>query len=110
MQSQWNTRIQMEHDRLMELFKDADESQKSLADGLVWEAAKMRCQMDDMNKVIEQTGYVLVRKTNPARQKELPVSRALAKVRANYVAYIQRIRSLMNVDVEDDYDGLSEYE
>lgn len=110
MESQWDTRVKGEHDRLMELFKNADETQKSLADGLIWEAAKMRCQMDDMNKLIEQTGYVLVSKTNPARQKELPISRALSKIRANYVSYIQRIRSLMDVNVEDDYDGLSEYE
>lgn len=110
METQANAKMIKEHDRLMELFKDADESQKALADGLIWEAAKMRCQMDDMNDLVDRSGYVLFSKVNPARQKELPVSRALTKLRANYVAYIQRIRSLMNVETEDEYDDLSEYE
>ena len=102
--------VQEEHDRIMALFENADDMQKKLADGLVWEAAKMRVQMDEMNAIINKTGYVLVSPINPLRQKELPISRAITKIRANYVAYIQRIRSLMDVETDDEYDGLEEYE
>lgn len=102
--------IKGEHDRLMALFERADDTQKSLADGLVWEAAKMRVQLNEMNKIIEKTGLVRIDPNNPLRQKELPISRVMAKVRANYVAYIQRIRSLMDIDMEDEDDGLAEYE
>ena len=99
-----------EYERLRALFAEADESRIALADGLLWEAAKMRCQLDTLNEAALTAGLVKVDPSNPARQRELPVSRALTKVRASYVAYIQRIKSLLDVDTEEDEDGLEDYE
>lgn len=110
MENEQTQEVTQEHDRLLKLFEGADDTQKALADGLIWEAAKMRVQLREMNKVVEKTGFVHIDPKNPLRQKELPISRVMAKVRANYVAYIQRIRSLMDVEVDEEDDDLAEYE
>ncbi|BAL83531.1 putative phage protein [Selenomonas ruminantium subsp. lactilytica TAM6421] len=102
--------IQKEYERLKALFEKADDVQMALADGLLQEAATIKVQMDMLNEVASRTGLVKIDAKNPARQKELPVSKVLAKQRANYVAYIQRIRSLLDVEDNEDDDGLADYE
>lgn len=102
--------IQKEYERLKALFEKADDVQMALADGLLQEAAKIKVQMDMLNEVASKTGLVKIDPKNPTRQKELPVSKVLAKQRANYVAYIQRIRSLIDKEDDDEDDLLAEYE
>ena len=110
MDTEQNIAIQKEYERLKALFAGADDVQMALADGLLQEAAKIKVQMDVLNEVASKTGLVKIDPKNPTRQKELPVSKVLAKQRANYVAYIQRIRSLIDKEDDDDDDLLAEYE
>jgi hypothetical protein len=43
-------------------------------------------------------------------QKELPVSRMLPKVRANYANLIFKLAAILGKNVVDEEDGLGEYE
>lgn len=103
-------KVQREYERIKALFVGADEVRLELADGLLWEAAKIRIQLDNLNDIAERSGLVKIDLDNPTRQKELPVSRSLTKTRANYVSYIQRIKSLLDAETDDDDEGLGEYE
>lgn len=99
-----------EYERMRALYADADESLLGLTDGLMIEAARMRVQLNRLNDIAAVTGLVKIDPDNPEHQKELPVSRMLSKLRPNYIACIQRIKSILNVQNDEDDDGLDEYE
>ena len=100
-----------EYERLQQLFDGADERQRLLAEGAMQELARIRRQLDELEKIAAASGLVKFDPRNPARQRELPVGRALAKARASYIAYVQRLRSLLLSGCEDmEEDGLDEYE
>lgn len=93
-----------EYRRLKALFDGADEKQVAAIDGALREAAKLKCQLDDLNKLADKTGLVLVSSANPARQKELPVSRMITRISANYLSYTTRIASALGKSIPDEED------
>lgn len=102
--------IKEEYDRIRELFAGVDENQLALVDGAIVEAARLRCELDRLHGIVAKTGLVKVDPNNPQRQKELPVSRMLPKVRANYTNIIFKLASILGKSVEDDDLGLDDYE
>jgi hypothetical protein len=103
--------IQQEYSRIKALFEGIDEKQLSLIDGAIWEAARLRSELNRLNEIVKQSGLVKVNPDNPLQQKELPVSRMIVKVRANYLNYIAKLSGVLgrNIGDEDD-DGLDEFE
>lgn len=103
--------IQQEYSRIKALFNGIDEKQLSFIEGALWEAARLRVELDRLNEIVKQTGLVKVNPDNPLQQKELPVSRMIVKVRANYLNYIAKLSNVLgqNISGEDD-DGLDEFE
>lgn len=93
-----------EYKRLKALFDGADEKQVAAIDGALHEAAKLKCQLDDLNRLADKTGLVLVSPSNPARQKELPVSRMITRVSANYLSYTTRIANALGKSIPDEED------
>lgn len=102
--------VKKEYDRIKALFQESDENQLKLIDGAIWEAARLRVELDDLNKIIQKTGLIKVHPDNPCMQKELPVSKLLVKVRANYLNYIAKLSNMLGENIEDDEDDLNEYE
>jgi hypothetical protein len=102
--------VQQEYNRIKALFEGVDEKQISLVDGSMWEAARLRVELDRLNEIVKLTGLVAVNPNNPAQQRELPISKMITKVRANYLSYISRLSALLGRDVNDDDDDLSEFE
>ncbi len=51
-------RISKEYKRLLKIFEDIDEDKKELMDGLIYQAAFMRVQLDDYQIDINENGYV----------------------------------------------------
>lgn len=49
-------RIKAEYDRLMEIFKELNENERTVADGLIREAAYMSTVMDDLKETIRKEG------------------------------------------------------
>ena len=52
-------RIKAEYDRLMEIFKELNENERTVADGLIREAAYMSTVMDDLKETIRKEGRCL---------------------------------------------------
>lgn len=102
--------VQQEYGRIKALFEGIDEKQLQLIDGTLWEAARLRVELDGLSQIVKQSGLVKVNPANPLQQKELPVSRMIVKVRANYLNYIAKLSNVLGRNIGDDEDELAEFE
>lgn len=102
--------VQKEYERIKSLFEGADESQLNLIDGALWEAARIRVELNKLHEIVKESGLIKVHPQNPALQKELPVSKLIVKARANYLNYISKLANLLGKNINDDEDDLSDYE
>lgn len=102
--------IKQEYERIKELFSGVDEKQLELADGAIWECARLRIELNDLHKIIDESGLIKVHPKNPTMQKELPVSKLVVKARANYLNYIAKLSNILGKEIEEDDDELSDYE
>ena len=102
--------VQKEYERIKSLFEGADESQLNLIDGAIWEAARIRVELNKLHEIVKESGLIKVHPQNPALQKELPVSKLIVKARANYLNYISKLANLLGKNINDDEDDLSDYE
>lgn len=99
-----------EYERLKGVFADCDEKKLALLDGSIVENVRLRCQIDELNKIIAVTGTVKIHPTNPLMQKELPVAKELTRLRASYTASCKLLcRELGGSDEKFD-DDMSEFE
>lgn len=102
--------VRQEYERIKALFAGVDEKQLSLVDGAIWEAARLRVELNRLHEIVSQTGLIKLQPNNPAMQKELPISRMIVKVRANYLNYIAKLSNILGRNINDDDDGLGDYE
>ena len=102
--------IEKEYQRIKTLFSDCDEKQLSLLDGSFWECARLRCELNQLHEIVEESGLVKVHPNNKAMQKELPVSKIIVKVRANYLNYVAKLSNILGKNVEDVEDDMEEFE
>ena len=102
-------KVQAEYERIKALFEGVDEKQISLVDGAIMEAARLRVELERLSEIVKITGLVAVNPANQSQQKELPVSKMITKVRANYLSYISRLSALLGKNVGEDEDDLEEF-
>lgn len=101
--------VEEEYARIRALFDGADEKQAALLDGAFWEAARLRAELDRLHGIIEKSGLIKIDPTDPRRQKELPVSRMVVKVRANYLNYVAKLAAILGKNIGEDDLGLDDY-
>jgi len=103
--------INQEYARIKAIFDGIDEKQLALIDGAIWEAARLRVELNKLHDLVKQSGLIKVDPENPLRQKELTVSRMIVKVRANYLNYIAKLSQILGRNLNDEEDDdLSEFE
>lgn len=102
--------VAQEYKRIKELFTDTDEKQLQLLDGAFWECARLRVELDDLSKVVRDSGLIKVHPTNKSMQKELPVSKLIVKVRANYLNYVAKLSNILGKTIDEDDEDMSEFE
>ena len=101
--------IRQEYDRIKALFADVDEKQLQLVDGAILEAARIRVELDRLHKIAKKSGLVKVDPNNPTRQKVLPVSKELPKLRAGYTNIIFKLARVLGAGINDEDLGLDDY-
>ena len=101
--------ISQEYERLKALFADVDEKQLQLCDGQLWEAARLRAELEHLHEIAKVSGLIKCHPENPTIQKELPVSRMLPKIRANYTNIIFKLSRILGTNFEDEDLGFDEY-
>ena len=100
-----------EYDRIRKIFQESDPALLDVMDGVIWETARCRAELDELHEIVKESGPIRVSPKNPLRQKELPVSRQLVRVRASYLNHMTKLAKVFgrNASEEDDF-GLDEYE
>lgn len=73
------------------------------------EAARLRVELDRLNEIVSITGLIKVDPANPLRQKVLPVSKELPKVRAGYTNIIFKLARILGAGVDVEDLGLDDY-
>ena len=101
--------VQKEYERIKGLFEGIDELQLKLIDGSLWECARLRVELNDLHDIVKKTGLIKVNPNNLGMQKELPVSKLIVKVRANYLNYIAKLSNLLGKNISDDEEDLNDY-
>lgn len=99
-----------EYNRLKKLFADCDANMLALLDGMFWEAARLRVELNTLHLEVKKSGLVKMNPQNPALQKETPVSKVLPKVRANYANICFKLANVLGKKDDDDESGLDDYE
>lgn len=102
--------VKKEYERIKALFANCEEDQLALVDGAIWEAARLRVELNNLHEVVKASGLVKVNPNNPSMQKELPVSKMIVKVRANYLNYIAKLSNILGKSIMEDEDELNDYE
>ena len=101
--------VKQEYDRIRALFENVDEKQLKLVDGAILEAARLRVELDRLHEIVKITGLIKVDPTNPQRQKVLPVSKELPKIRAGYTNIIFKLARVLGANVGEEDLGLDDY-
>lgn len=98
-----------EYDRIRGLIENSDPMKVELLDGLVWEAAKARAQLRELNDLAYSTGPIRVCPDNPAKQQALPVIQELTKVRASYTHLMDRLMKHLDFSAADEDDSFADF-
>lgn len=101
--------VRQEYERIKALFADVDEKQLQLVDGEILEAARLRVELNRLHDIVRQSGLIKVDPKDPTRQKSLPVSRELPKVRAGYTNIIFKLAKILGANVGEEDLGLDDY-
>ncbi len=103
--------VKKEYERIKDLFSKADETLLELVDGAIWEAARVRVELNQLHEIIKVSGRIKIHPTNKSLQKELPVSKVIEKTRASYINYMSKLSSILSTNIgDDDGEELSDYE
>lgn len=101
-------RINSEETRLRKIYKNIDEDNKAIIDGLIQRAAYMRITLEDWEKDIDINGYIEMftqsEKTAPY-ERERPVIRLYNTMNKNYQSIIKQLSDLVpkhEAKAEDD--------
>lgn len=91
-------RINKEETRLRKIYKNIDEDNKAIIDGLINRAAYMRITLEDWEKDIDTNGFIEMftqsEKTAPY-ERERPVIRLYNTMNKNYQSIIKQLSDLV---------------
>lgn len=106
-------RITTEKNRLNRIYKDISKENKSIIDGLINRAAFMRITLEDMERDLDEKGFVepfsQSEKLEPY-ERERPVARLYNTMNKNYQSIIKQLSDLLPKEkpVEPD-DGFEDF-
>lgn len=103
--------VEEEYKRLHDIYASiADEKLMQIVDGALIEAARIRVELESLQKLAKASGLVCYDPNNPANQKALPVVKTLVQVRASYINYISKLARVLGKPDDDEMDeALDEY-
>ena len=108
-----NDRINIEKARLIKIYKDVPNEEKSIIEGIINRAAFMRVTLEDMEVDLDTGGFVEMftqsEKTEPY-ERERPVARLYNTMNKNYQSIIKQMSDLVpKKEKIDESDGFDEF-
>lgn len=95
--------------KLTELFSDVEPAKAKLVEGLISDAAFLKVQNDQLKRLLEASGMVLVHPANPSMQKPVEAARQYLKNANAYAVVIKTLNGVLSKNVIDPDDGLDEF-
>lgn len=105
-----NAELLNEINRLKEQFTNADEIKLNALEGLIEQAAYERIYLKKLNQQAIVSGLIEFHPENAKLQRTLPISNEIAKHSAALTNIMDKLMKHLAVDVDDEDDGLGEYE
>jgi len=102
--------LQAEIERLKVLFPGADENKMKALEGLIEQAAYERLYLKRLNEQALISGLVEFHPENAKLQRTLPISNEIAKHSASLTNIMDKLMKHLAVEIDDEEDGLDEYE
>jgi regulator of replication initiation timing len=102
---------EQELEKLTEIFKDIEEPNRKLVEGLIEDAAFLKSENHVLKEMLKQTGMIKVHPKNPDLQKPTEAAKQYLKNINSYAVVIKALNSVLQKNViEPDDDDLDEYE
>lgn len=102
--------FQKEQEKLSKIFLDVEESKRQLVEGLIDDAAFLKAENHVLKTSLKNTGMVNVHPTNSQLQKPIESARQYLKNVNSYSVIIKTLNGVLNKNIIDDEDDLSDFE
>lgn len=101
---------EIELNKLNEIFKDVDESNRKLVEGLIQDAAFLYAENYELKQILKETGMIKIHPNNPSLQKPLPIAKEYRQNLNSYSVVIKSLSSILQKKIDDDDDDMEEFE
>ncbi|WP_408610355.1 hypothetical protein [Cellulosilyticum lentocellum] len=99
--------FEQELEKLIEIFKDVEESKQKLVQGLLQETAYLKSELFVMHQVLDEVGMIKVHPTDKTKQKTLPIANEYRRTANIYALNIKTLNGILGKDTmegEDPFD------
>ncbi len=99
-----------ELNKLNEIFKDVEETNRELVEGLIHDAAFLYAENYDLKQIIDKTGMIKYHPDDKSLQKPLPVAKEYRQNLNSYSIVMKTLSNVLQKKIDDDDDDMDEYQ
>ena len=96
--------------RLTTLFEDSDDTTKSLAAGLIQDAAYLYAENKILRSMLKEIGMVRINPDNPQQQRPIEAAKQYRANCDTYSSIMGRLYRMLDTQDEEDEDDMEEFE
>lgn len=101
---------QQELKKLTEIFSDVEDSKRKLVEGLIEDAAFLKAENHVLKEILSKTGMIKVHPKNIDLQKPIEAGKQYLKNINSYSVVIKTLNGILNKNIIEDEDDLSDFE
>jgi regulator of replication initiation timing len=96
--------------KLIEIFADVEDSKRKLVEGLLEDAAFLKSENHELKQSLKETGMVSIHPQHKQLQKPIEAARQYLKNVNSYAVIIKTLNGVLNKNILEDDDELSDFE
>lgn len=101
---------QQEHEKITKIFADVEESKRKLVEGLIDDAAFLKSENHNLKLILSEIGMVNIHPQQKQLQKPVEAAKQYLKNVNSYAVIIKTLNGVLNKNIIEDEDELSEFE
>lgn len=102
--------FKQESEKLTEIFVDVEESKRRLVEGLIEDAAFLKSENYALKENLTEIGMVNIHPSNKHLQKPVEAAKQYLKNVNSYAVIIKTLNGVLNKNIIEDEDDMSEFE
>ena len=99
-----------ELNKLNEIFKEVEEANKKLAEGLILDAAFLYAENYELKKILKTTGMIKFHPDDKSLQRPLPIAKEYRQNLNSYSIVIKTLSSVLQKRIDDEDEDMEDYE